>query len=235
MSLGVEGRDIFIDDADREKFMAALERVCAEMNVRIIAHCLMGNHYHLALQVADIPLSAVMHRLLTMYATAFNRRHDRKGHLFHARYHAKLCLTESYLLTVIRYIHQNPVRAGFVKNARDWPWSSVHRFEDDGSGEDFSGFDPWEDGEVETVSLLRTLPHNRRDLDQLGATVSERTGVHVATIRSELRLRRVLDARRMLVEEAVHEGHPLKIIAEWLRTTPSSISRYLAKIRHAQG
>ena len=227
MSRGVDRRAVFVDDADRLKFLSELDRLCGETSVRVLAYCLMGNHFHLALQVADIPLSAFMQRLLTSYATYFNQRHARTGHLFEGRHLAKLCLDDAYLQRVIRYIHQNPVRAGFVSKARDWPWSSVHRFADDGSGDDFTGFDPWEG--AESIAMSRGIPIPRTGMESLAKAVDDRTGVPIAAIRSGCRTRWAVAARRMFVQEAVRNGHTLTSVADWLRTTRSSIHRYLAR------
>src|SRR6185503_15252840 len=100
----------------------------SEMSCTILAYCLMGNHFHLAMRVGNIPLSRIMHRMLTTYAMAFNFRHDRTGHLFQARYKAILCLDDAYLLGLVRYIHLNPVRAGLVPKPENWPWSSHHLY-----------------------------------------------------------------------------------------------------------
>ncbi len=232
MSRGVDRRDIYVDEADRLKFLAELDRYFGESCVRVHAHCLMGNHFHLAVQVADVCLSTPMQRLLTGYAKYFNERHGRSGHLFEARHLAKLCLDDHYLQRVIRYIHQNPVRAGFVARARDWPWSSVHRFADDGSGDDFTAFDPWED--ADSIQMTRAAPTPHLDLPALADSVSERTGVSVAVLRSNIRLRWAISARRVFVHDAVRNGHSLAGIADWLHTTRSSIHRYLANIGHAQ-
>lgn len=95
-----------------------------ETNTVILAYCLMPNHFHLAVKVSTVPLGRVMLRILTSYVNTFNNRHERTGHLFEARHKAKICLTDRYLLGLIRYIQMNPVRAKLVKNAEDWPWSS---------------------------------------------------------------------------------------------------------------
>lgn len=95
---------------------------------RIHAFCLMANHVHLALQVADIPLSQVMQSLSQRYTGWINRRRKRRGHLFQGRYKALLIDAEAYLLELVRYIHLNPVRAGVVESVEEYPWSSYHAY-----------------------------------------------------------------------------------------------------------
>lgn len=123
-SRGVEKRDIFLTNADRAVFLAGLTRVARETGVKILAYCLMGNHFHFLLSVSSIPLGRMMQRLLTYYSHYFNHVHRRTGHLFGTRYNAVLCEDLGYLLTAITYIHMNPVKAGLAKEPGDWEWSS---------------------------------------------------------------------------------------------------------------
>jgi hypothetical protein len=80
---------------------------------------LIPNHFHLLLQTGTVPVATVMRRLLTGYATKFNRRHGRHGHLFQNRYKSILCQEEHYLLELVRYIHLNPLRAGVVSSLEE--------------------------------------------------------------------------------------------------------------------
>jgi hypothetical protein len=84
----------------------------------------MGNHVHLAIERGPVPVSRIMLVLQSSYAQFFNRRHDRVGHLFQGRYKAFLVDKERYLLALIRYIHLNPVKAGLVRRAASYQWSS---------------------------------------------------------------------------------------------------------------
>ncbi|MCR4295507.1 MAG: transposase, partial [Elusimicrobia bacterium] len=120
MAKGVDGRAIYTDDADRIGFLKSLNRIVNESGASVLAYCLMGNHFHLAIKVGAVPLSSVLQRILTSHALTFNIRHDRTGHLFQARYRSNLCLTDAYLTALIRYIHMNPVRAGLVSRPEDW-------------------------------------------------------------------------------------------------------------------
>jgi REP element-mobilizing transposase RayT len=227
MARGVDGMTIFTDDSERRGFLATLERLRREASARVIAYCLMGNHFHLALQVGAIRLSSIMHRLLTSHATRFNRRHERVGHLFQARHEAIVCLDEAYLFRLINYIHQNPVRAGLVKKARDWRWSSVDQFPSDGSDDDFSGFDPWQEESRDTQALLRASIRMPATIEQLAEGISARSGVPVSLLRSTSRMRWVVSAKRALALEAVKNGHEQRSVAAWLKTTRTTVSNYL--------
>jgi len=84
----------------------------------------MTNHYHLVIETPDGNLSRGMRQLNGVYTQMFNRRHSRVGHVFQGRYKAIFVDKDSYLLELSRYVILNPVRAGMVKNPKDWPWSS---------------------------------------------------------------------------------------------------------------
>ncbi len=123
---GIEGRPLFHDDEDRDRFLARLGRLAAEGAVHIYAWALLSNHVHLLCESAALSLSSTMHRLLTGYAVAFNKRHGRSGHLFQNRFRSLLCQKEPYLRELVRYIHLNPLRAGIVGSLEElgrWPWS----------------------------------------------------------------------------------------------------------------
>jgi REP element-mobilizing transposase RayT len=115
---------IYLEDADRETFLEVLSEVCQDFNWVCHAYCLMGNHYHLLIETPDGNLSKGMRQLNGVYTQRFNRIHDKVGHVFQGRYKAILVDKESYLLELARYIVLNPVRAGMVRSANDWRWSS---------------------------------------------------------------------------------------------------------------
>ncbi|BDV44563.1 transposase [Geotalea uraniireducens] len=116
---GIERREIFTDDSDRDDFVLRMGTILAETSTRCYAWALILNHFHLLLQTGTVPVATVMRRLLTGYATKFNRRHGRHGHLFQNRYKSILCQEEPYLLELVRYIHLNPLRAGVVSSLEE--------------------------------------------------------------------------------------------------------------------
>lgn len=122
---GIERRDIFDDDLDRERFVSRLSELLTQSGTRCFAWALMSNHFHLLLMPTTVPLAQTMRRLLTGHAVYFNRRHKRTGHLFQNRYKSILCEEEPYFLELVRYIHLNPLRAGLVADLdglEQYPW-----------------------------------------------------------------------------------------------------------------
>jgi len=123
---GNHRQDIFFSDADRRLLEQYVAMAREQSGVRLHAYCWMTNHVHLLIQVAERPLGAFMQRIGTRYARAVQARLSTTGHLFENRYHALLVDVDRYFLGLLRYIHLNPVRAGLVVDAADYPWSS-HR------------------------------------------------------------------------------------------------------------
>jgi len=123
---GNERRAIFLGNADddRDAFVHTLTQTCERFNWICHAYCLMDNHYHLLIETPDANLSAGMRQLNGVYTQHVNRTHGRVGHLFQGRFKGVLVEKDSYLLELARYIVLNPVRAGMVRRAGDWPWSS---------------------------------------------------------------------------------------------------------------
>jgi len=118
MVRGIEKKNIFFDDFDRDAFVDRLGVVIPETQTACFAWALMPNHVHMLIRTGPTPISTVMQRLLTGYSVCFNRRHKRHGHVFHNRFKSILCQEETYLLELVRYIHLNPLRAGLVKDCK---------------------------------------------------------------------------------------------------------------------
>lgn len=117
-------QNIFLDDADRHRFLSLFAREVGQQGWRCYAYCLMDNHYHLFIETPEGNLVTGMRRLNGVYTQSFNRRHGKVGHLFQGRYHSVLVDRDNYLLELCRYMVLNPVRAKIVDKAADWPWSS---------------------------------------------------------------------------------------------------------------
>jgi REP element-mobilizing transposase RayT len=110
--------------ADGRRSLEVLADVVRRFGWVCHAYCLMPNHYHLLVATPEPNLGRGMQRLNWYLALAYNRRHDRSGHAFDARYTAILIEREEHLLELCRYIVLNPVRAGLVSDPGDWEWSS---------------------------------------------------------------------------------------------------------------
>ena len=124
MARGNRRSTIFHDDEDRRQFLQVVGRAARLYDLRIMAICLMGNHYHFILETPGRNLSDSMHFINGVFAQRSNRRHGQTGHVFEGRFRSLIIQQESYLMRAARYVVRNPVRAGLVTDAGAWPWSS---------------------------------------------------------------------------------------------------------------
>ena len=115
---------LYAGPRDYEKFLQYLEKASERFALIIHAYCLMGNHYHLLVETPEPNLSMAMQWLNVSYATYFNRKQDRNGHLFQGRFKAILIDADAYLKHLSRYIHLNPVSAGLISTPGQYRWSS---------------------------------------------------------------------------------------------------------------
>lgn len=134
MIRGINKQDIFVDDADYRIFIKILKdnifiqkeffKDAKIQSFRLFSYCLMTNHVHLLIQEVDEPLALSMKRICTRYAIYFNMKYMRVGHLFQDRFRSEPCNDANYFFTLVRYIHQNPVKAGICQTAEQHPWNS---------------------------------------------------------------------------------------------------------------
>ena len=109
---GNERKPIYRDDRDCLHFLELLAAMVQHFKPRLHAYVLMGNHYHLLLELREPNLSRAIQWLNVGYSVWFNRRHNRSGHLFQGRFKSVLVSREEWGLALTRYIHLNPVRLG---------------------------------------------------------------------------------------------------------------------------
>jgi REP element-mobilizing transposase RayT len=119
---------IFKNDRDKEKFLEYLAKANQRFSIIIHTYCLMSNHFHLLVETPDPNLSMAMQWINVSYATYFNRKRGRHGHLFQGRFKAILIDADEYLKHLSRYIHLNPVRAKIVAIPSKYQWSSYAAF-----------------------------------------------------------------------------------------------------------
>lgn len=124
MLRGIDRQVIFQDDEDCEKYLQCLSDCQKVSGFTLYAYCLMGNHVHLLLQEGPEPLSQIFKRLGVRYVYWYNWKYKRTGHLFQDRFKSEPVEDDTYFLAVLRYIYQNPVKAGLCKEPEEYPWSS---------------------------------------------------------------------------------------------------------------
>ena len=121
---GNNKQDIYFGNWSGRLFVRELERASRRHGWRVLAYCLMRNHYHLVFQIEE-RLSSGMKELNGRFARISNRANGRINHVFGSRFTSHPIEDEEYLLTSIRYVLRNPIRAGHVERAENWRWSSM--------------------------------------------------------------------------------------------------------------
>ena len=125
---GINRQTIFEDEEDCAQFLEALKRYKEKSGYEIYSYCLMGNHVHILMKIGIEPLEQVMRRLCGSYVYWYNKKYQRIGNLFQDRFKSEPVEDDQYFQTVLRYIHQNPVKAGLVKHVEEYKWSSFHEY-----------------------------------------------------------------------------------------------------------
>ena len=123
MIRGIGKQIIFEEDSDYRRFLSTLKRYLDEHDVRIYAYCLMENHVHMLVRDPQDELDVFMKRLEGSYAFYYNHKYERVGTLFQERFKSEPIKDEAYLSVVLRYILQNPQKAG-ISSTEAYPWSS---------------------------------------------------------------------------------------------------------------
>src|SRR6056297_1256533 len=128
MVRGNSGRDIFLDNDDRQKLLQIIINKKRENQFILYAYCLMDNHFHLVLKECDDNISHIMKRINITYVAYFNKKYQLNGHLFQDRFKSEIVENDAYFLALVRYVHNNPIKAGLVTFPKDYQWSSYSSY-----------------------------------------------------------------------------------------------------------
>jgi len=123
MLRGINKQDIFFDEQDYLKFQSIIRKTKKTFFYQLYSYVLMPNHIHLELKDSYGKLSQIAHSIGTSYANYFNKKYKRTGHLFQNRFQSKNVENSYYMLNLVRYIHQNPMKANICK-INQYQWSS---------------------------------------------------------------------------------------------------------------
>ncbi len=128
MFRGINRQTIFEDDEDYVKFIETLKSYKSVSGYKVFAYCLMSNHIHILLKAEKEDLDLIIKRIAGSYVYWYNRKYYRTGHLFQDRFKSEPVEDDKYFLTVLRYIHQNPVKAGRTEDVSEYKYSSYNEY-----------------------------------------------------------------------------------------------------------
>lgn len=164
---GNNREDVFFEKEDRKQYLSLLKKYAAKWTSPITAYCLMTNHVHfLTKPGSDESLYKMMQGLTLCYTQYINRIYGRTGRLWESRYHSCIVDHEKYLWAVARYIEQNPVRAGMIEKAEDYPYSSA-RAHVKGSDDDVLGADLFTNDQRQDYILLLQTDLPGKEIERL--------------------------------------------------------------------
>lgn len=219
---------VFRDDEDCRTFLSRLLNYRDITGIRVLAYCLMVNHYHLVTQTAEIPLEDFMQGLLGSYTRLFNDRWNTVGHLFQGRYEARRCKTDNDVRCAIRYVHLNPVEAGLVAAPDQWPWSGHRAL--------LGAADPIMDaalaggffGGPEGYQAFMDMPLAKHERPALEAIAAESAPCcSVAELRTGGKRPELVRARRAFAVACLQAGYRRGEIAKFLCRSAPSITKLL--------
>lgn len=253
---------IFEKPEDKQFLLDKINEIKKSMALVILGYVIMSNHYHLLLKTDKTPLSVVMHRINNAYSRYYNKKYKQTGHVFEGRYKATLIMDDKYLLSALRYIHNNPVRAGMVQQMADYPWSSDNDYRNN-----FNYF-------VDIDLALNVLSENRqaaikkyvefmesadsseasfenvRALEEIPKEIMSKLGTEkrptlddilhltgadervMELLKNGSRKRNLTPYKLEYVKLAQREGYTLKEIAQHICCTPTAIINLLSRARH---
>lgn len=230
-SRGDRRESIFVDDHDRRGFLDTVAQALSRFDAEILAYCLMSNHYHFVLHTRQANLSLLMRQINGVYTQAFNRQHNKVGHLFQGRFKAILVDREAYLLEVCRYVELNPVRARMVKNPEAWAWSSYR------AHVGLADSPAWLDTDGLYGYLLAHTPRSaaerRRAANRYARLVAAARDVHLwdTALRQQIylgdevfveRMQKIADPQRTAAREIPKaQRRTTRSLAQWLSTCES--------------
>ena len=127
MLRGINKQDIFFEDKDYLEFQNIIRKTKKKFLYQLYSYVLMPNHIHLEIKDKNQKVSQIIHSIATSYANYFNKKYERKGHVFENRFQSKNVENSFYILNLVRYIHQNPQKAG-ISLMEKYKWSSYPEY-----------------------------------------------------------------------------------------------------------
>jgi putative transposase len=147
---------VFFESCDYLAFLESLRQTKERFPFRLFAYCLMTNHYHLVLQPeAGQNISRILQSLTVAHTWHYHRRCRTSGHVWQGRFKSPVIQDDEHLLTVLRYVESNPLRARMVSDLAAYPWSS---YVCHGLGKSIA----WVDETPAWTQLGRTDQHRQR-------------------------------------------------------------------------
>lgn len=233
---GINRSNIFMEDEDYERFLKIVCKACRLYRVILHDYCLMSNHFHLLIETESENLSTCMKHINGNYAIYANKKQKRSGHFWQGRYYSRYISSDEYYYTLIRYIEQNPVEAGLVKNIKDYPYtlgsvianklipvpctleSKLLAELDYENIQDMIGVKLSEE-ELERLEKIKNQKIVRRN--------NIRKLANEETLEEHFKAYKTLKERNVIISEAIDDGYSQIAIAQHLNVSRSLVSKIM--------
>lgn len=198
---GINKSYIFEKAEDIKYYIKIMYHLTKEQKIKIIGYCIMNNHAHMLIETEEIEeLSKYMQRLNTKYGKYYNKKYNRVGYVFRDRYRAEGIYTEEYLYNCLKYIYNNPVKAGICKKAEDYPYSNYKKIDKE-LNENYTFIDVDDNDEdigeeiikkflKESEMELIDLKRNKRKLKELIIILKEQYNISLRNIAKKVHMGR---------------------------------------------
>jgi len=221
---GVARSDVYLCDADKEKFLEILCKACRDYDAVVHDYCLMDNHYHLLLETRQENLSLLMRQINSNYATFFNKKYHRTGHLWQGRYKSWYVTQEIYLYMLFRYIEHNPVKANMVKSVGDYPYSFAHTLLHNLQIPCTNGSVLAREFTSDTLQEFLEIDLSKEELHRLDQEQKRKIAVDDEQNIKQVRSIALEQSRNCAIVNAFHDGYTQSSIAEYLSVSPGLVS-----------
>ena len=237
---GVEKRNIFIENKDKEKFLDIVCEVSTFYDFVIHGYALMDNHYHLLLENKRENLSHGMRQINATYAQYFNKKYERVGHLWQDRYKSWYIFDDEYLFTLFKYIEYNPIKANVAKEIGAYPYTFIHdMLQNKLKGCMQNSFIlKWCDNINE---LLNSLNLELSDEEQDSIKTFQKEAIRYKSLSKKVQQKLKLkdyfskkmskDKRNEAIQKAIQDGFMQSEIAKHLGLTCSAVSKIVKKLK----
>ncbi len=221
---GINRQSIFEEENDRYKLIEKLAEFKEKSSYKLFAYCLMDNHIHILLQEHSEPVGVAIKRISSSYVLWFNKKYERCGHLFQERFKSEVVGTDAYFLTVLRYIHQNPIKARMTGDIADYKWSSYGEYIGQGKMVDkeyvlgmFS--------DIPSAALKQFDNFSREKTTEVCLDVEETKLMSDQKLREIIKEQFGIDSIRLVIEEKARQEEILKELKQLKGTSIRQIAR----------
>jgi putative transposase len=208
---GVEKRDIFLESADFETFLSIIDEAKGIYCFNLYAYCLMNNHYHLLIETTSANLSVIMKQINAKYSIYFNKKYHRIGPLWQGRFKSWYVHDDHYLELLTKYIENNPIKAQMVMHVGEYPWSSHLS----------------QETTIDTKDLDKLAEYQKMKIEASNHSV-------VSSVKKPIEDYFQNSPRNDAIMQAVQDGYPQNVIAEYTQLSTVAISKIIKNQRQKE-